>query len=807
MNATNLNGNKSVNASKSVNGSASVNRIARVSGSDVGSDMRNGKIVDNGNVAGSGSAKKGGARYAVPWTARASNRVVRRKLSRKSGCQADRAVLAVNMIERRDSDNVCSYAPVAGPRCVAPEGYEPIVAMDSEYVVVADNGSVGLIDRNGGQVAVNGGPAGRPDCGVTLDGGRTLLMAGEEGVYDVEAPLCKGGEGTCLPVGTGQPQPITIVAEPSEPVEVIMESVTLSREYGPGAITERVDCELLQRRLAACYARAAAEASDFGVWIQPVMARAVCRDDFGSVTYCGPQLLVMPPEGPQFMDAVELPLNPNMRNVTQQVVIRVPTFKLKAMVERDRSEQALRTVVLEIETSPQLHPWCEEARTVYRGKPTVVRRGGSTGGETTSVMVTLPEVARGLNTASVWPESVAKVEKLTAFFDKVCKEAARVLGPYDKNREIYVRKPSELSFENEVELIEAVMAKQNDSEESESRRLAAMCNAPNRFSARLGASCADKVVWSDITAYLFGGYSAAALASAVLPEWGWSARTTVKFADGSRATSITHGTRNAPSALGPVVAYPDIRAVEMEVVVAVESHTPMRWVYSLKPDVSGQCAVSVEPRMASTAGSEYVGSDISAEESETVKVRMPGVVLVATGRRPLDVNCARKMPGAVTAVWPISTTMGGWNFGRSRFAVFTAQEVLQINVSIWAKDMAMAHLGTTGVDNRNAVAAGPDGTVYFISGGRYVYTLRGGKLAVLKELSSEVDRIVYDYSERLLTVGKSSGMEYETMLHVKPWNGAMVCVSTGMGPSDRWLSTPDGRVLVGTQDGLLDLSL
>lgn len=692
-----------------------------------------------------------------------------------------------------------AYSPVPAPPVLDSEEIAPLTVVGDKLVAGAP-GRV-LVRRIDAPEATTEEIApcqGQPLCALPKDGGRVIVMSHEAGPIEVD--LTAAGNiatntepgGTAAPAATPPQISARLYTYSAGVVEVAVDSVALGREYGPGAIDDSEDIARVQEAVRRAYRSAAVGAMRGGGLFQPVVVELTVESPDGETVYRGPRTLILPPEGLFVSGTVELPVD-TARDRTGAGRLTVPTYRIGVEIKAgDGRDLAGYTAVLH--QSPQIHTCDPEAPCA--GPVTMVRTG--TAGY--KVVATLPGSEHGLS----YTETERTRDLILGLMshDDTCATPSR--HRMDTTGRIERISTTPMPYEAEVATIRKMIAATVTPATGDALCLH-RCTVPHRFSAAVCAHTASAVVWGNLRAHRFAGYGAGEFAADTADE-AWTAVAEVTFADGTVARRVTRGTTAMPTSLVPVLSYPDPEAVSIDIVVESESEgaVPLRWTADLAPDRTGKTAISInatpEPRQPVEDTDAWITT--SADSAPPAR-EYPGHIAVAAAGQPLTPLLAVGLKDTVTAATAATSTSGAWDFGRTRFVVFTPQRTSLVNVAADFGSAGIGTLATTGADTSAAVAVSPDGATFFAAGPT-IYRVDGAKVKVVAIGRCRLDRLGYDSTRNELAAADSSGAG--AVIHLDPASGDTLFATTSPGPTNGWLSTP-GHVFVESQSGLLDIAV
>lgn len=692
--------------------------------------------------------------------------------------QAD--VSAVSLYNlRAGGEGIRGFVPVGNPEHVAAEGWEPMMATDAGGAMVAGPDGIGRIKSGGGVELLHNWP-----------GDTYCMMAGSSGTLAMteNGPLA---DGVAMPSWN----PVAILASECGKMAMTVDAVELTADYGPGAITASADRQAIQHAVEQGYGRLVADARNSGVFIQPMLARAVVRDFNGGVLYRGPQVLVSLPGKPfPLEEGVTLGMDTRMR--TAITAIEVPVYRLRVVTHPMALQQWVeKAASLHIEVSPQIHPYSGSG--VCHGNVTVVRSGTSD----FKIKADLPGAENGLSRA--WPvRSNSLLRQLMERFESMSTTIRTFPYPYLRGVEAEVDGATTQSLDTEVGIIRHAL-KDTDGEKTVRPELAQF-RAPHGFVARLGVRGARHTLWADVTPVRYGGYSPLDFATDTEPGKAWTARTSVIMADGSHTVRMSRGSSNMPLCLGAVCTYPDARATRLDMTVECDddARPPMHWTINLEPSQDGTCAIAVDlDGFLPEESHAHAITDVV--EKPVYGERVREAVLTAPADNPLEPTALSLLGDPVRALAVASSSAGAWDYGRSRFIAFTGTKTVLVNVAASGNTAATGVIAHAGVCNLSSVTTDDTGKVYFINGDT-LFRIDGSKVKVMTSLAWAADRVAYDAAGRYLVCGDSSGAR--ELVYIDVDNGKEAFRSASIGPSNNWL-TAGSHVYAATQDGLLDIGI
>ena len=696
-----------------------------------------------------------------------------------------------NLRESEESKGV--YRPLGRPRIVGREGLKLLCALPDGRVLTSSVRGVEILDtRDGSLTLVDSREA---QCAaVTADGSVTVMTDDGPLIFDIDNGSFRIRSG-----GRRDPVPISIVAEPMAPLTMSVDAVELSREYSPGDIPAERDRDAVRKRLRDAYAFLNGVASEQGVFFQPLVARWVLRDERGFVIHRGPLVLVMPPEGLPFDRPVDLTMP--SRSETRQVSVSVSCFRLRirtgAIKNREWSDRAAS---LGVEVSPCFHTWSDNLGETA-GIVTVMRDGTS-GVKLSAVM---PGSERGLSKSDDL-RNIMLVGKVCRGFDMASVTVTSIERPFESAKDVLGGSYALPALKEQEQRLASVLAAGLERADEAERRMSKM-NVPHSFRARHISVTPGAVAYGDVTTLPFEGYSAADYAAVTGTEdVVWTARTKVFFRNGTESSITTQGRGHKPEKLSPLIFYPDGDAVGMDIVVEDDSGgtLPKRWKITLTEDESGLFAFGL------TTGLTFreAVNDTSAWIDDTTSrkaggVRFDSLAAVADPLNPTEIKTICETDDRVTGLVPAVSTSGAWDFGRTRFNIFTAEKTMLMNAAPDLRKIALSEIGAVGVADEGGIARIDESLTFFVAPTGHIYRINGSRLTFFAKPHTKTDRLGYDPGMRQLVAGSSTGAN--PLYHIDTATGETVMTSDSPGPYDAGL-TVGNRLLVPTQDGLADIA-
>lgn len=213
----------------------------------------------------------------------------------------------------------------------------------------------------------------------------------------------------------------------------------------------------------------------------------------------------------------------------------------------------------------------------------------------------------------------------------------------------------------------------------------------------------------------------------------WSGYTAVDFADGTRCVTVASGSAAAPVSFSPLFSYADADAVAIEIAVSTGGEV-RRGRYALVASGSSRRAVCVDMSLRPRTLPDVITSFVPPVAS-TRRKRYASSVAVASAAAPQQAF-SLVGPGcsSVTAVIDAVIGQSAWDYGRSRFYVFTSDGIHLLSADPVARSASMALIDSRVVGARQAVCR-VDGAVAVIASGD-ILLLCGRRLTKIARIPS-----------------------------------------------------------------------
>lgn len=477
-------------------------------------------------------------------------------------------------------------------------------------------------------------------------------------------------------------------------------------------VLDAADIDTLTDDWLDAYCRLGDRAAASGGYVAPVIARVCLRRRDGSILHTSAPVIIGPEAGVQATGA-SLTLKGEGYAEASGTTLTATAFAIGISFP-SAGETAWPGAVgsVEILVSPQLHPVDATVK--------VTACFGTFAGGTGHLSLTAPGVADKGDVAATGTPFHRRVTAALARLDLIM--TPTVLSVSSGDTVIY--NPAWSDTRRQLSRLVTVLGADIDRWDDAVMR---EISAPHSFTAAVAGHSGDMVVWGDITARRFDGYTAR--------EFGVSHKTIspsviptacrVKFSDGSSVVSgLTERCFNT-EALSPLITYPHPDAVELTVIAGTRSVT-----FPLSPLGDGRHAFWLDPKCRQVT--PPVNSEIFVYPAAQPPVlRFADSIAVSHRDTPLKIkSVVRTGCGCVTALTPSVRTSSSWDFGRGRFYVFTTAGICAAALS--EKNPSVSVIDSRGVTGHRSVVSTPAG-VAAIAGGDLVLisgsrckTLRAG---------------------------------------------------------------------------------
>lgn len=265
------------------------------------------------------------------------------------------------------------------------------------------------------------------------------------------------------------------------------------------------------------------------------------------------------------------------------------------------------------------------------------------------------------------------------------------------------------------------------------------------LTAAHAASTASVVAWAAPAVRRLDPPSASSLAISVA-DAPWHAAVAVEFADGSSQVTLSSGLTGAPVLFSPLISYPAPDAVAIEVTVSSGGEVRTGR-YPLVADPGASRAVFCAPDLRPFHLPRLLDAFVPPVAAPVVH-SLPASVAVAAADSPLC-PFAFVAPGAarVRAVVPAAVGQSVWDYGRSRFYVFSDSGIYLLGVDPARRTASVSLIDSRVVASPSAVVR-VDGAVAAIASGDVVL-LSGRRVTRILHLPAAV-ALAYSHADHEL---------------------------------------------------------
>lgn len=512
----------------------------------------------------------------------------------------------------------------------------------------------------------------------------TLNIVCREGVYEFKG---SGSEWTLTPAARPFPT-ARLQAAAVTSLSVTVGARKLSASYGAGSRPNATDLKALISDFEDAYRQLTSEAAAMGRYVQPVLARCAYYDRSGRCVHRTAPVVVSA-GGAQLADGVLL-ANSDATTVAPYT-LTASTYVIEAAVEPDTDGRVAR---VEVEVSPQFHSWSPTSPTVF-----------------TPVRDSAHGIGRLTPGGAATSASPSAVFAALARIDSVCTSAATLGAPSAMGVTATVANCRGTDIAAEARAFgEALGRPVNVATPME-----CLLTAPHTFGASALARSGGVLLWGNLHAVRFGGYSPAEYAAAS-GDGAWRALVVTWFGNGRRGVqSSFEGAGAAPTKLGPLVCYPSPDATRMSVIL-YSSGTTRRADFELRPSACGRFSAWVNAGLTPVTPREVSAALIV--DIENADEDFDDAVAVGDASAPLALRCCGSSgTGGVAALCAADGSDSSWEFGRHRFVAACARGLLSATVSgADSRKITLRSLDSRGTLSRQSLCAGAGGVYAAVEG-------------------------------------------------------------------------------------------
>ena len=447
------------------------------------------------------------------------------------------------------------------------------------------------------------------------------------------------------------------------------------------------DASTLGKAMGEAYCALSDKAMTARAYIQPVIARYRVRGKLGDILYTSAPVLITPDEPLQASEVV-FTLSGDSFNRTSETVLTAKGFKLELsplapMEDVNGWNKTISSV--EIFVSPQFHSYIPGVAPAHSFGMFTSASGALT--------VNLP----GVDPSPLVAQKGSRLETRVA---SALSRIDEVLHPYESER------PDTLT---EISNLRKLLSDSLHEVGADSRILADFI-PPHGFSAECAASGGDVIMWGNLQARRFDGYSVAEIAAKIdITSGAVPAASIVRFSDGSSVVNssiLSH----PPLSFSPLIVYPHRDACEVEIRVGARSVK-----LPLSPAPGGEWSYYLSPSCLPVAfDTDTEGFVVPAASPPTI--RHPDLIAVSRADDPMRLCAVARCGGKVNALTPTALPVSSWDFARANFYAFTEGGINAVTVNSRRDSLSAARIDSRCVESAEAVALTPEGVMAMASG-------------------------------------------------------------------------------------------
>ena len=242
------------------------------------------------------------------------------------------------------------------------------------------------------------------------------------------------------------------------------------------------------------------------------------------------------------------------------------------------------------------------------------------------------------------------------------------------------------------------------------------CNIslPHSFTATCCCRSGDTVLWGDVSAVAYRGYSPEMLAASFGESQSWSYSMLIVLADGRKVFSEGTSSGPLPTKLNALISYPHAEAQELRLRISWNGGAWGRS-FTLRPSACGRFAYFLSSDRAPVAVENNGGLTIANPGSDIT--RMSNVVVAARTSAPtVALSCIELPDGAVRAIVERPGNDTAWDHTRSRFFIGTRGSVHAIGVYLngTRPTHTLRRVATSGIRSRGCLVAIDEGAAVLL---------------------------------------------------------------------------------------------
>ncbi|MDE6484927.1 MAG: hypothetical protein K2L14_06005 [Duncaniella sp.] len=451
-------------------------------------------------------------------------------------------------------------------------------------------------------------------------------------------------------------------------------------------------------------------------FIQPVMARVTARDSRGTMVYRSAPVLITPQSGAQLTETSRS-LGGDALNEAGAATVQAVPFSIGIVFPAAvPSLWRERVAIIEVETSEQIHP-------VTFSLPSAARIE-SAGSQSAALVVTAPGVdAASGGIAADGSEMRRRITGVLMNTDSALSVAHSMPLPAGASTVTGIYRASSPDCSRQVDSVIATasLLPADKASSTDSRLL----DYPHTFSAACAGSAGGKILWGNITAKMFGGYTVAEQSVGTDSSTAAVAATSIITLDDGRmlVDSITERV-SVTKELSPLIVYPHPSAVKITILTGTKM-----WEASMRPTPCRRMAYALASDLRPVIPSVNAGMHV-VPDAATVTEHYPATVAIADTAAPLEIEAAATAaPGAITAITAELRAGSSLDITRRRFYVFSRGGISSVTSGGSPLRLTPVMLDHRAVMMPQSVCAAADG-ILAVAGGDLV-KISGNKATTL----------------------------------------------------------------------------
>lgn len=585
-----------------------------------------------------------------------------------------------------------------------PSGWRPLttLAVEGSSRMLAANGSrIGIVSR--GQVAEPITLEGIPLCVAPTVDGVIVMTRRRSYRFTLDSNFRLQA---ILPGVASAP---LLIARAAEPQEFSVAPVTLSRAYTSGEEFTAADRSRIAAAARSFYRSASQSAT--ALW-QPVIAYARGIDREGNEVFSTEPVLLSHPDGQALAPSFNL-LSADSRT-TAQLDIDIPCYTLELALPAGGGFAGAGVHTVEAYVSPLIH--CVD----IQGEITIQRPRRAGAAHFCSVAFAPSAFSPRI------PGASAAMASLVAHARELCRHS-QSLRVDASTAAVSLQADSIIAPDKIIARLKQIGAKAVE----KVSYVEAYLSRPHAFTASSVATSSDTFVWAGLEVDRFDGWDPRAYAVKTAAK-SWHAFIKIDFADGSSRVKSAEGIDNAPMAFSPVLSYPAPDAVAMTIVTMVAGQGVFSGRFALSPDVAGRRSVYVSPTLEPIVLSDVEEAYVIPTPT-TRRLDFTENVAIGHADSPLSLTAScRLTSGAVNAIAPMHFGQSSWDYGRTRFYVFTTRGIHMLSCDASRRNLSLSLIDNRIVNGHWALTDTEGGLAAIASGD--IVLLKGSKVSRIADI-------------------------------------------------------------------------